>query len=185
MLFKSYNYILFLVVLFIIYYLIPKKYQWMLLLLGSFVFYSYSGWYNVAYITVTILATYFVSLKIGQLYEQQDSYIKENKGSLSREDRKKYKAKINAKQKKYLLLCLLFDLGILAVLKYTNFVISNINSIGNLFKATEISFLDIALPMGISFYTFQSVGYLVDVYRGKYAPEKPWKVCSFVSFSHN
>lgn len=183
MLFTSYNFILFLVVLFIIYYLIPKKYQWMLLLLGSFVFYSYSGWDNVAYITVTILATYFVSLKIGQLYEQQDSYIKENKGSLAREDRKKYKAKINAKQKKYLLLCLLFDLGILAVLKYTNFVISNINSIGNLFKATKISFLDIALPMGISFYTFQSVGYLVDVYRGKYAPEKNLgKFALFVSF---
>ena len=47
----------------------------------------------------------------------------------------------------------------------------------------NLSFLDIALPMGISFYTFQSVGYLVDVYRGKYAPEKNLgKFALFVSF---
>lgn len=183
MLFTSYNFILFLLALFILYYTIPKKYQWLLLLVASFFFYSCSGWDNVAYITATIIATYFASLKIGQLHQQQESYLKENKDSLSREDRKAYKEKIKIRQKRCLLLCLLFDLGILAVLKYTNFVISNINSISKVFNAGEISFLDIALPMGISFYTFQSVGYLVDVYRGKYPPEKNiGKFALFVSF---
>lgn len=183
MLFTSYNFILFLLVLFILYYIIPKRYQWLLLLVASFIFYSYSGWDNVAYITVTIIATYFASLKIGQLYKQQDSYLKENKASLSREDKKAYKEKVKSKQKRYLLLCLFFDLGILAVLKYTNFVISNVNSVARIFNAGQISFLDIALPMGISFYTFQSVGYLVDVYRGKYPPEKNiGKFALFVSF---
>ena len=150
---------------------------------ASFFFYSFSGWDNVAYITITIIATYFAAVKIGQLHETQQSYLKENKGSLTREDKKAYKEKVKSKQKKYLLICLLFDLGILAVLKYTNFVISNVNSISRFFNAGELSFLDIAFPMGISFYTFQSVGYLVDVYRGKYLPEKNiGKFALFVSF---
>lgn len=183
MLFTSYNFILFLLVLFILYYIIPRKYQWLLLLAASFIFYSISGWDNVAYITVTIIVTYFGAVKIGKFHRQQEAYLAENKGSLTREEKKAYKENIKKRQKKYLLLCLLFDLGILAVLKYTNFVISNINSIARLFNASGISFLDIALPMGISFYTFQSVGYLVDVYRGKYPPEEnPLKFALFVSF---
>ena len=183
MLFTSYNFILFLLALFIIYYIIPQKYQWLLLLVASFFFYRCSGWDNVAYITVTITATYFTAVKIGQLHRQQELYLKENKGSLSKEEKKAYKDKVKSKQKKYLLLCLFFDLGVLAVVKYTNFAISNINSVSKIFNAGELSFLDIALPMGISFYTFQSVGYLVDVYRGKYAPEKNiGKFALFVSF---
>lgn len=183
MLFTSYNFVLFLMVLFVLYYIIPKKYQWLFLLAASFVFYSFSGWDNVAYITVTIIATYFAGLKIGRLYQQQESFLSENKESLSREERKAYKEGVKKKQKKYLLICLFFDLGILAVVKYTNFVISNINSVSKIFNAAEISFLDLALPMGISFYTFQSVGYLVDVYRGKYPPEKNiGKFALFVSF---
>jgi len=183
MLFTSYNFILFLLALFIIYYIIPQKYQWLLLLVASFFFYSCSGWDNIAYITVTITATYFTAVKIGQLHRQQELYLKENKGSLSKEEKKAYKDKVKSKQKKYLLLCLFFDLGVLAVVKYTNFAISNINSVSKIFNAGELSFLDIALPMGISFYTFQSVGYLVDVYRGKYAPEKNiGKFALFVSF---
>ena len=125
MLFTSYNFILFLVVLFIIYYLIPKKYQWMLLLLGSFVFYSYSGWDNVAYITVTILATYFVSLKIGQLYEQQDSTLKKT-NSLAREDRKKYKAKLMQNKRSICCFVCYLILYLGCTLNIRIFVISNI-----------------------------------------------------------
>lgn len=61
----------------------------------------------------------------------------------------------------WMLACLLFNLGILAVIKYTDFMISNINSIFH----TGFTFMNFALPMGISFYTFQSMGYLIDVYR--------------------
>lgn len=183
MLFTSYNFILFLIILFIVYYIIPKKYQWVLLLVASFVFYSYSGWDNVAYITATIISTYFITMKIGKLYRKQALYLKENKGDLTRQDRKAYKAEIKSKALKYVIFCFFIDLGILAVLKYTNFAISNINSVFRLFNASELSFLDIALPMGISFYTFQSVGYLIDVYRGKYSPEKNiGKLALFVSF---
>lgn len=183
MLFTSYTFILFLMILFILYYLIPKKFQWMLLLAGSFVFYCYSGWDNAAFMVVTILATWFFSRKIGQLHRQQEAYLKENKALLSKEDKKAYKDQVKARQKRLLLLCLGIDLGILAVLKYTNFAISNVNSLLRLFQAGELSFLDLMLPMGISFYTFQTVGYLTDVYRGKYEPQQNLgKLALFVSF---
>jgi len=183
MLFTSYNFILFLMILFTVYYIIPKRFQWMLLLAASFVFYSCSGWDNVIYISVTILSTYAFGIIIGNLHSERDSYLKDNRDSMSREEKKLYKEKIKARQKKFLVLCLLLNLGILAVLKYTNFTISNVNSILGRFNAGEISFVNLALPMGISFYTFQAVGYIVDVYRGKYMPEKnPAKFALFVSF---
>ena len=183
MLFTSYEFILFLLILFIAYYLIPKRFQWMLLLVASFVFYSYSGWDNLAFMVVTILTTYLITIEIGKLHTRRDIFLKENKATLSRDEKKAYRESIKAKQKKLLILCLFVDLGILAVLKYTNFAISNANAVLRLFHSQEISFMDLALPMGISFYTFQTVGYLVDVYRGKYLPEKNLgKLALFVSF---
>ena len=183
MLFTSYNFIGFLLILFIAYYIIPKRLQWMLLLVANFVFYSFSGWDNVAFITITILSTYFVSIKIYKLYSIQEAFLKENKQALSREEKKEYKAKIKSRQKTLLLICLILNLGILAVLKYTNFALANVNSVMRMFGKVELPFLNLLLPMGISFYTFQSVGYIVDVYRGKYAPEQNIsKFALFVSF---
>jgi len=183
MLFTSYNFIGFLLILFIAYYIVPKRLQWMLLLVANFVFYSFSGWDNVAFITVTILSTYFVSIKIYKLYSIQEAFLKENKQALSREEKKEYKAKIKNRQKTFLLICLILNLGILAVLKYTNFALANVNTVMRMFGKVELPFLNLLLPMGISFYTFQSVGYIVDVYRGKYAPEQNiGKFALFVSF---
>ncbi|MFY9286661.1 MAG: MBOAT family O-acyltransferase [Tissierellaceae bacterium] len=79
---------------------------------------------------------------------------------------------------------MLLNFGILGVTKYTNFTISNINFIlAKLGSGRQLGFLDIALPMGISFYTFKSMGYIIDVYRGKYEPERNiFKFALFVSF---
>jgi len=183
MLFTSYSFILFLIILISLYYLIPKRLQWMLLLLGSFVFYYFSGWSNLVYISVTIVSTYFIGLKIDELNRRQSAYLKENKEKLSKDEKKLYKEKTKAKQWKWLLACLIFNLGILAVVKYTNFAIANINSVLSIFRMTELSFVNIILPMGISFYTFKTMGYIIDVYRGKYEPERNiGKLALFVSF---
>ncbi len=183
MLFTSYSFILFLCVVIGLYYIIPKRFQWELLLVSSFVFYYFSGWSNLLYISVTIVSTYFIGLKLDGLNKKQDIYLKGNKETLSREDKKAYKEKIKAKRWKWLLVCLIFNLGILAVIKYTNFAIANINSIFTMFKMNELSFVNLLLPMGISFYTFQTMGYIIDVYRGKYEPERNIaKLALFVSF---
>jgi D-alanyl-lipoteichoic acid acyltransferase DltB (MBOAT superfamily) len=82
---------------------------------------------------------------------------------------------------RYFLVCLLLNIGILSVTKYTNFVIANINSF--LSDANQLSLVDMVVPMGISFYTFQSMGYLIDVYRGtQKAQGNPFKLALFVSF---
>ena len=175
MLFTSYEFILFLVLVFLLYYLIPKRFQWILLLIASYVFYSYTGIRYLAYILLTTISTYLISRLIGELFITQEVYLKENKADLSREERKSYKAKIKKKQRKLLVLCLLFNFGILAVLKYSDFTINNINSVLDLLRTGKnISPLGFVAPLGISFYTFQTMGYIIDVYRGSILMRKTY-----------
>jgi alginate O-acetyltransferase complex protein AlgI len=184
MLFTSYSFIIFVALVFVVYYLIPKKYQWILLLSASYIFYAFAGIKFLFYILLTTISTYIVSRKISSLYEVQSRYLSEHKAELSREEKKAYKANIKSKQWKWLLFCLLLNFGVLAITKYTNFTIDNINSIAEAFgSGRRLSFWNIALPMGISFYTFQTMGYIIDVYRGKYPAEKNgFKLALFVSF---
>lgn len=184
MLFTSYEFIGFLVVLFILYYLVPKKAQWVLLLLGSYVFYYLSGPSYLIYILAVTLVVYLCARKIESLRSAQEEYISAHKAELSKEERKAYKESVKKKQKVFFLIGLLAGLFILGFIKYTNFVISNINGVMNAFgSGKSLSFLNLALPMGISFYTFQSLGYLIDVKRGTIRAEKnPFKFALFVSF---
>lgn len=184
MLFTSYSFLIFLITLFISYYMIPKRFQWMLLLGASYLFYGFAGTHFLVFIAITTMATYLVSRKIGQLEEEKAIYIRTHKKDLSRQQIKTYKLSIKSRKWKTLLVGLFITLGILATMKYTNFAISNLNSFVKTFGGeAQLSFMTIAVPLGISFYTFQSVGYIIDVYRGKYPPEKnPFKLALFVSF---
>lgn len=184
MLFASYSFLIFISILFIVYYLIPKKYQWVLLLCASYLFYFFAGPKYLIYIAVTTISTYIVSRKIGNLAQTQSRYLSEHKKELSRDEKKAYREMMKAKMQKWLLLCLFLNFGILAVVKYSNFAIANINYISRAFGGQgNLSFWNLALPMGISFYTFQTMGYIIDIYRGKYPPEKNiFKLALFVSF---
>jgi alginate O-acetyltransferase complex protein AlgI len=179
MLFTSYTFIAFLAAMFVLYYLVPKKFQWMLLLAGSYLFYAWAGIHFLAYILVTTVTTWYAAKRMTVLQTEQSAYLKAHKAELSREEKKALKAAGKKKTRHWMLFCLLLNLGILAVLKYTDFFISNINGIFD----TDIAFMRFALPMGISFYTFQSMGYLLDVYRGKYAAQDSLgRFALFVSF---
>lgn len=184
MLFTSYEFLLFLIVLFLLYYAIPKKYQWQLLLIASYIFYAYAGIHYIVYIIGTTLTTYIASININKLQVQQAEYVKSNKETLSREERKAYRESMKKKQRTWMILCLVFNFGVLAVLKYTDFAISNVNSLFTAFGVDkELPFFRFALPLGISFYTFQTMGYIIDVYREKYSYEKsPFRLALFVSF---
>ncbi|MDV3429557.1 MAG: MBOAT family protein [Bacillota bacterium] len=184
MLFTSFRFILFLAVLFAVYYTIPKKYQWMMLLAASYLFYFFAGAKYILYILATTISAYLIGWKIGTLQKTQTDFLKLHKDEISKDEKKAYKTSIKSKKWKWLLLCLFFNFGILAVLKYGNFVISNVNFIFNSSgSGRQLSFLNLALPLGISFYTFQIMGYVIDVYRGIYPSEKnPFKLALFVSF---
>lgn len=184
MLFTSYEFIAFLILLFVLYYTIPARHQWKLLLAASYLFYFVSGWKNCLFILLTTISTYFLAGKIDKLHKEQAAYLKEHKKELSKEERKSYKATIKSRQWGLLLTGLFLNFGILAVLKYTNFAIANVNAVLSVFRSqSRIGFLNMILPLGISFYTFITMGYLIDVYRGKY-PAEPCigKLALFVSF---
>ncbi len=184
MLFTSYEFMFFVLITCVLYYAIPKKWQWVLLLLASYVFYFLAGASYLPYIFTTTVSAYLIARRLTAMQAKTESYIKEHKAELSREERKAYKAKEKKKQWRLLLVCLFINIGILAVVKYTNFAIANVNSVLSAFGSTaKIPFADLVLPLGISFYTFQTVGYVIDVYRGKHEAEKnPFKLALFVSF---
>lgn len=179
MLFTSHNFVIFILLLFIIYYLIPKRFQWVLLLLASYIFYYFAGIRYLIYIIFTTVSSYLITRKITNQKELQEAYLKERKEILTREEKKEYKAVMKSRRFRWLLLCLFLNFGILAALKYSDFAIYNINMIFN----QELSFFQFILPLGISFYTFQTMGYVIDVYREKYPAEKNlFRLALFISF---
>ena len=145
MLFTSYEFIAFLAIVFVLYYLVPKRAQWPLLLVFSYIFYYLADPRYLIFILVTTISTYWISLRMEKLNNEQNTYIAENKATLSREEKKAYKAKMKAKKWRFLLLCLFLNIGILAVTKYTNFVINNINSF--LSDASKLQLVDMIIPM--------------------------------------
>ncbi len=90
----------------------------------------------------------------------------------------------NKRTKKLLLITSLAgNLGLLGFFKYVNFMIDEVNGIVQYFGISQIDSLEIILPIGISFYTFQTISYTVDIYRGKLTPSKSfWEFALFVSF---
>ena len=181
MLFTSLSFVIFLISTVILYYLMPKKAKWPLLLISGLVFYAIADVRYLFFILLTAFSVYLAALRLEKINITQKDYIKSRKGSLTKEEKQAYKAKMKAKKWRLLLLILFLNLGILAFTKYTNFVISNINSF--LSDAAALKTVDLIIPMGISFYTFQSLGYVIDVYRGKQEAEKnPFKFLLFVSF---
>lgn len=159
MLFNSFHFLLFFPIVIAIYFSIPYKYRWVLLLISSY--YFYMAW-KPEYILLIILSTlidYFAGIMMG-------------------------KEKEKSKRKKYLYGSLVTNLGLLFLFKYFNFFNSFFRT---LFENFNISYgipnFDILLPMGISFYTFQTLSYTIDVYRGKIKPEKHLGIFAlYVSF---
>lgn len=184
MLFTSYDFLGFILILFILYYIVPKKFQWLLLLAFSYLFYYLADPSYLFYILITTVSVYLLGCMIEKRRDEQSNYLKINKEKISKEEKKAYKSKVKSRQWKYLLIAVFINIGILGVIKYTNFAISNINAVLQVFGSSrQFGFWDIALPMGISFYTFQAVGYIIDVYRGTCKVEKNlFKFALFISF---
>jgi alginate O-acetyltransferase complex protein AlgI len=159
MLFNSFQYLFFFVTIIISYYLLPRKYRWMLLLAGSYFFYmSWKPMY-ILLIVFSTLVDYTVGLK------------------MAKTDNRKLRVR-------YLVTSLVVNLGLLFVFKYFNFfnssVIDFLNSLG--IEANPVK-LDVLLPVGISFYTFQTLSYTIDIYNKKIKPEKHFgKFALYVSF---
>lgn len=156
-----------------VYYLCPRRFRWIVLLLASYGFYAARGLTGLPFILLTTLTTWLGALRIGHIAAAAKEQISAQKAVLSQQEKKQIRAQAKGKQRVWFFAVLLFNFAVLAVLKYADDVLG-------LFGASPLGLL---LPLGISFYTFQSMGYLIDVYNGKYAPERnPAKFALFVSF---
>lgn len=148
MLFNTIDFAIFLPVVIILYYSIPAKYRWILLLAASY--YFYMSW-KLEYIVLIIASTavdYFSGIMIERMKTKQ-------------------------KKRPFLILSLISNLGLLFSFKYFNFFSRSVNEFFNYFSIAEsIPMIHVLLPVGISFYTFQTMSYSIDVYLGKQKAEK-------------
>ena len=177
----STGFLLFLLAGVIVYYIIPKKMQWVWLLVFSCFYYLCSGYKSIIFIITTTILTYFA----GVFLNKENERIKNIPAQADRSEKKKIKEDVKRRKKLIVALLLVIIFGILAVIKYHTFAIENINAVIGVFtgKYDTIPTFKLLLPLGISFYTFQSAGYIIDVYRDKYeCCNNIFKFALFVSF---
>ncbi|HMN04702.1 MAG TPA: MBOAT family O-acyltransferase [Flavobacteriales bacterium] len=143
MLFNSTNYLLFLPLVLVLYHLIPKAYRWIMLLAASYYFYMSWKPFFAIFMFISTAVDYWSAIKMDQTLDRQV-------------------------RKLYMAASVVANLGLLFFFKYLNFFTYNIEF---LFSKVHVYYdspvLDIILPLGISFYTFQSLSYTFDVYKGK------------------
>ena len=159
MLFNSIDFIIFFAfVITLIVVIRNKNFNYIFLIIASYFFFYFSNNFLITLIIFSTILDYYVAKQI---------WITDDK----------------SKKKKLLLLSIIGNLGLLGFFKYTDFAISQFNEIFGLIGINEIPLLEIALPVGISFYTFQTLSYTIDVYRGNLTPSKSLKEFAlFVSF---
>lgn len=180
----SLKFLFFCILLLICFFTFPRKFQWVVLLVFSLIFYAFAGIENSIYIIITSLSTWLGALWIEKITKKTKKIIKENKETLTLEEKSAIKTKSKKKKKLILASVLILNFGLLCVFKYANFAIEQINTIMKLFDTpTKIGTLSLIVPLGISFYTFQTMGYLIDVYWEKNeACKNPLKMLLFTSF---
>jgi len=162
MLFNSIDFAIFLPIVFILYWFVINKHlklQNFLIVVASYIFY---GWWDWRFLSLIIFST-IVDYSVGLALKKQ-----ENK----------------TKRKILLWMSILVNLGFLGFFKYYNFFLDNFISAFSLFgKELQANSLNIILPVGISFYTFQTLSYTIDVYKKKLEPTNDFIVfAAFISF---
>jgi D-alanyl-lipoteichoic acid acyltransferase DltB (MBOAT superfamily) len=184
MYFTSSIFILFLTLFLAGYYIVPRRLQTVLLLLANCVFYLFSGWGGFVCIAVTSLSVWYAGIRIDDLLAEQESSLRDME--TSSDEAKALRRNTKARRRRLLILCIVLNIGILAVAKYTGFVTQNLNDVLRLFGASvSVSPFAFIMPLGISFYTFKAVSYIVDIYRSKKsgaADRSLLHVALFVSF---
>ncbi|SDF75721.1 MBOAT family O-acyltransferase [Mucilaginibacter sp. P25] len=148
MIFNSFTFLLFFPVVTALYFLVPHKFRWLLLLIASCYFYMFFKAIYILILFFTIIIDYTAGI---------------------------YLEKVNDLKKKKLLLILSLtaNIGVLAVFKYFNFFNANLSGLLYWMGYTNpIPFLQILLPIGLSFHTFQAMSYTIEVYRGHQKAER-------------
>ena len=148
MLFNSLTFLVFFVVVTGLYFLLPHRFRWFLLLLASCFFYMFFKPVYILILFGTIIIDYYAGIKLEEIQDQK-------------------------KKKFFLILSLIANIGVLVVFKYFNFINENISQVlVHVGVQNLIPFLKILLPIGLSFHTFQAMSYTIEVYRGNQKAER-------------
>ncbi len=180
--FVSLSFLVFSAVVCITYFAVPKNMRWITLLIASYIFYYINSKWLVVVLFGETLVTFAIGLIIAQIYKKRDAEIAERGSSLAFAEKRQIKAAYLKKAKLFLVLGVLFLVGMILYLKYYNFFISPVNALSGK-TGFHIRPHDIILPLGISFYSLQAIAYITDVYHGKIAADRNLpKFMLFMSF---
>ncbi len=159
MLFNSADFIVFFIIVLLLYYILPHRVRWVMLLGASLIFYMAWEPSLVVLILFSSFSNYALSLAI---YGKKDKLIR----------------------KRLLIISMIINFGLLFIFKYLVFINNSLMWVFNFANLHyPINEFDIILPMGISFYTFQAAAYTIDVYRGDIKPQKNYlKFTLFITF---
>lgn len=153
MAFISFKFILFIIILLLLYFLLPRKYQWFVLLGANLIFYLAAGPYGIIFLFVTCISSYGCGIYVDKAGERYAILRKSE--CRTKEERQNNIQKCTRIQRRIMAACLIPNFAIWMALKYLPFPLWN--SI---------------IPLGMSYYTFIAIGYCIDVYRGACKAEK-------------
>lgn len=146
--FNSLEFLIFLPAVVALYWILPFRFRWALLLAASLFFYMSWNVWLIVLIGITMITAYVAAICISRAHSA-------------------------GVKRACLIITLVICLGILIFFKYINFILESVVGVIRLFNAAQDDIvLNIILPVGISFYTFQTLSYVIDVYRGDYPAEK-------------
>lgn len=159
MIFNSVTFVVFLIFVVALYWRLPKRPRLWLIFLSSLTFYGFWRWEFLSIVLLSTITDYYVSIYLGKTDD-------------------------SVKRKRLLLVSLILNLGLLLYFKYLIFFTDNLVGLINFLGfPLDVPTLKIILPLGISFYTFQTISYTVDVYRGHIKPIKDFALYgSYVTF---
>lgn len=168
--FTDLSFFIFVAAVLLLYYTLFKKRQALLLLLASVAFYLFSGPKYFLYLLASSLSTWGFARALQRFHRDRDGSLAS--GELSREREKALSSRHDRRCRLLLIADLLLVLGLLTAVKYLDFLFYGVSALLGAFGVSWSGRLGFVLPLGISFYTFMAVGYVLDVYWEKYPAEK-------------
>ena len=184
MAFTSFSFLVFAACVVAVYYLVPKKCQWVVLLAASYGFYLSGGIAHVFYILGTTVVSYGAARLMQKHRDAFQNSLEALGPEVTKDEKREMKKAVTKRIHSIQVAAVLLNLGVLASVKYLDFFIESINGLFAVFAwDASVPFLNLLVPLGVSYYTFNSIGYLIDVGRGKIEAEKHLgKFALFVSF---
>ena len=168
----SLNFLVFLLITMAVFFLCPIAYRWVILLVSSVVFYIIAGsWQFLPFIVLTSLVIWLAGIRIGKTYEELAEKLSAE--GLDRSRKKTLKEQYRKRARSILILALVLCIGVLCVTKFSKYVVQYLNQLSLARGGSgSLGIAWLIVPLGISYYTFSTVGYLLDVYWKRYACEK-------------